>query len=62
LSPTLLDTLTAENNSFLGQIGAGANQYIFTFNGDVNDKDKLIRVITEALNRQATLKGVAGAK
>lgn len=62
LSPALMDTLTAENNSFLGQIGAGPNQYIFTFNGDVNDQDKLIRVITEALNRQATLKGVAGAK
>ena len=62
LSPELMDTLTAENNSFLGQIGAGANQYVFNFNGDVNDKDKLIRVITEALNRQATLKGVAGAK
>jgi len=60
LSPELLDTLTAENQSFLGQIGGGANQYIFTFNGDVNDKDKLIAVITEALNRQATLKGIAG--
>jgi len=60
MSPALMDTLIAENQSFLGQIGAGANQYIFTFNGDVNDKDKLIKVITEALNRQATLKGVAG--
>ena len=60
LSPALLDTLTAENQSFLGQIGAGASQYIFNFNGDVNDKDKLIAVITEALNRQATLKGIAG--
>lgn len=60
LSPDILDTLMAENQSFLGEIGAGSNQYIFNFNGDVNDKDKLISIITEALNRQATLKGVAG--
>ena len=60
LSPEVMNTLTAESQSFLGQIGAGANQYVFNFNGDVNDKDKLITVITEALNRQATLKGVAG--
>lgn len=60
LSPNLLDTLTAENQSFLGQIGAGANQYIFNFNGNVNDADTFLKMITDALNRQATLRGVAG--
>jgi len=60
LSPTIMDTLISEDQSFLGSVGGGANQYIFTFNGDVNDQDKLIKAVTEALNRQATLRGIAG--
>ena len=60
LSPSTLDALTAENQSFLGQIGAGSSQYIFNFNGNVNDADTFLKMITDALNRQATLKGIAG--
>ena len=59
-TPGFLDKLTAEQQSFLGSMGVGPSSYIFNFNGDVNDKDKLIKIITDALDRQATLKGVAG--
>jgi hypothetical protein len=42
------------------EVKNGGQNIIFNFNGDVNDKDALVKTITEMLNRQSTLKGYAG--
>lgn len=62
--PGFFNSYIKENQSFLGQVGAGgiANSFVFNFNGDVNDKDALIRTITDILNREATLRGVSASK
>jgi phage-related tail protein len=45
--------------STVSKVGIGS-QFNFTFNGDINDKDKLQSSIIDALNRQSTLSLVGG--
>lgn len=61
-APGFYEKATKEGTSFLGAIGAGGTQQLitFNFNGDVSDIDALQKKVIDALNRIATLKGVAG--
>jgi len=60
LGPTsVLDPRTTEilnSRESVGNSGSNKN-YNFTFNGDVNDKDKLINLIKNSLNRDSQLSG-----
>ena len=55
-------TAMQEAGTFLGSIGQASTQqsFVFNFNGDVSDIDTLKKVIIDALNREATLRGVGG--
>lgn len=52
--------LVADEMTYAGSRGYGEYSYVFNFNGDVNDKDALMRTIIETLNRQSTLKEYSG--
>ena len=52
--------LVADEMTYAGKSGYGEYSYVFNFNGDVNDKDALMKTIVELLNRQSTLKEYAG--
>jgi hypothetical protein len=49
-----------ENKTLAGEIGIGemSQSFTFNFNGDVNDKEALMKSIIDTLNREATLRGV----
>lgn len=61
-TPGYINGAVNNGQSFLGSIGASPTQqqFIFNFNGDVSDIDKLKQAVIDALNRQATLRGVGG--
>jgi hypothetical protein len=60
LSNEGIKNLVTDEMSYAGKAGYGAYSYVFNFNGDVNDKDALMKTIVELLNRQSTLKEYAG--
>lgn len=60
MSSDFWNKYVAENKTLAGEIGIGevSQSFVFNFNGDVNDKDALMKSIIDTLNREATLRGV----
>jgi hypothetical protein len=52
--------LVSDEMTYAGSKGYGEYSYVFNFNGDVNDKEALMRTIINALDRQSTLKEYSG--
>ena len=55
-----ISKLVADEQTFAGKMGYGQHSYVFNFNGDVNDKEALMKAIVDLLNRQSQLKQYSG--